>query len=215
MKILRTLCALAAIMFFPPTSALALTVLPMDLKGLTERAELIFVGTAIDIRSAKRDTIYTYVTFSDLRIVKGTSLESTIDVRLTGGTVAGESLEVPGMPQFVVGERDLIFLAGNFQYICPIVGWGQGRFKIKRSETSGQEAVFDGAGVRVTGIRGNKVMRPRIFVNPKNSSPGVPDTGEVITRQSQELQTRKSQTAIPLTRFISGIERVMGIRQQD
>lgn len=125
MKVLKILLFLSGMTFLAWSSAYALTVvLPVDLKDLTVNAELIFVGTVSDIRSQKEaNKIYTYVTFSDLQLIKGIYLEEIITVRFDGGTVRGETFRIPGMPKFVVGERDLLFLAANFRSVCPIVGW--------------------------------------------------------------------------------------------
>ena len=207
MKSLRILFA----MFISLTSAFATTLIPMDFQDLTAKAELIFIGTVIDIRSEKDiHTIYTHVTFADLRVLKGSDPGATIEVRLSGGTVAGESVHVFGMPEFVVGEKNLIFLAGNTQFICPIVGWGQGRFKVRWDEVSRQEVVFDDRDVPVTEIRGREIVRARRTRNAKGS-PGVPDRGQVVVRevQKQELETR-----LPLDSFVSAIETRMGIGSQ-
>ena len=208
MKTLKILCALVGMMVLSPTSTTALTVIPMDLGDLTAEAELIFIGTVTNIRSERKpNTIYTYVIFSELRTVKGIYLQETIEVRLTGGTVAGETLSIPGMPKFIVGDRDLIFLAGNLRYICPIVGWGQGRFKIRWDEAFGQDAVFDDADTPVTGVVGDEIIRAKTAVNLQESSPGVPDSGETPVPQAQELETRAS-----LESLIAAIETKMGIR---
>jgi hypothetical protein len=213
MKILKILCVLVGIMLFP-VSTPALTVISMDLRDLTANAELIFVGTVTDITIQKEPkTIYTYVIFSDLRVVKGTYLEKTIKVRLAGGSVAGVTLNIPGMPKFVVGQRNLIFLAGNFHYICPIVGWGQGRFKIRWDGTVAQDVVFDDAGIPIKEVRGNEVIRAKTAVSrPQGSSPGVPDTGGASVSQSQKLESPGLETKVSLQGFIAAIETIMGIR---
>lgn len=214
MKTLKTLCALLGMMFFYNLPTFALTVMPMDLRDLTAQAGMIFIGTVTDIRSEKdSNTIYTYVTFSDLRVVKGIYLDETIKVRLSGGTVAGETLHIPGMPKFVVGDKDIIFLAGNFRYFCPVVGWGQGRFKIRWDENLRQEVVFDNSNVSVKGIKGNKIIRASTVMSPQNASPGVPDTGEISAPKAEELEAQRLDKKLSLKNFITVIEREMGVRQ--
>jgi hypothetical protein len=194
--------------------ARATTIVPMDLADLTTNAELIFIGTVTDI-SSERDarTIYSYVTFSDLEVLKGTYLEETIEVRLSGGTVAGETVQVVGMPKFVIGERNLIFLAGNFKFVCPIVGWGQGRFKILRDEITGQEMVFDNSDIPVVEIEGNKIIRARKSGITQGSAgvpeglPKVVDRAAGSIKMSQEVEKR-----LTVESFISAIEKKMGIR---
>jgi hypothetical protein len=111
------------------------------------------------------------------------------------------------MPEFVVGEKNLIFLAGNLQHICPIVGWGQGRFKVRWDKVSGQEVVFDDSDVPVMEIRGRRIFRAKRTKSPK-SSPGVPETGEVMV---PEVQGQAVETRVSLESFISAIETMMGI----
>ena len=205
---MKRLKLLFALMFIPLTSAFATTLSPVDFQDLTAKAELIFVGTVIDIRSEKAaDTIYTHVTFADLRVLKGTEPGATIEVLLSGGTVAGETVHVFGMPEFVVGEKNIIFLAGNSQFICPIVGWGQGRFKVRWDEVSRQEVVFDDRDVPVTEIRGREILRAKRIRSPKGL-PGVPDRGEVVV---PEVQKQESEKRVPLESFVSAIETRMGI----
>jgi hypothetical protein len=182
----------------------------MDLKDLTAKAELIFVGTVINIRSERQtQTIETYVTFSDLRLLKGSYFAGTIELRLMGGSVAGESVHVYGMPSFVIGEKNLIFLAGNFLNICPIVGWGQGRFKIRWDEAARQEMVFDDSNVPVTEIRGNEILRAKKNKGSQSSA-GLSDKGHALV---SEVQQPVSQVPLALKNFVSAIETQMGIKR--
>ena len=211
MKTLRMLCALAGIFFMSIATGRATTVLPMNLKDLTVNAELIFGGTVSDIRSEKQgNTIYTYVTFSNLQFVKGTHVGPTIEVRLSGGSVADETIEVVGMPNFVLGERNLIFLAGNHRYLCPIVGWEQGRFKIRWDGVSRREVVFDGANDPVTEISGNQIVKGR-KARLARGFPGVPDSGPAASVDVQ--QQREEKRALSLGEFVSAVEKIMGKRQ--
>jgi len=211
MKTLKLLCALACLTCIDVSSAAATTVLAMNLKDLTSHAELIFSGTVTDIRTERQaNTIYTYVMFSDLEIVKGINTGATITVRLSGGSVAGETVEVVGMPKFVSGERSIVFLAGNFKYLCPIVGWEQGRFKIKWDSVSGREVLFDSGDVSVTEISGNQIIKAR-RERPARGSPGVPDSGPVAHLDLQ--QQREERKPLSLHDFISAVKTNMGIRR--
>lgn len=219
MRILRILFAVLGMMSFSPALAPALTVLPEDLDSLTADAELIFIGTVTSIRSEggptirserKPNTIYTYVTFSDLKVVKGTYQQGTMEVRLTGGTVAGETLAIPGMPKFVVGDKDLIFLAGNFRDFCPIVGWGQGRFRIRWDQALRKEVVFDDDNLPIKEIRGNAIVRVESAASLQQGSPGVPDSH---VPQGPQLDTQDVDTRLSLDAFIAAIQVKMGILQ--
>ena len=120
----------------------ATTLIAKNFEDLTREADLIFAGTVTDIHSDwandEESDIYTYVTFADLEIISGEHTESFIIIRLSGGTHDGRTVIFLGMPEFELGDRDLIFLSGNFVEMCPIVGWGQGYFQVKYDEKLGE-----------------------------------------------------------------------------
>jgi hypothetical protein len=181
----------------------------VDFGYLTARAETIFVGTVSDIQvQLAVDTIYTYVTFSDLRVVKGSHPGGAVQVRFLGGNVGGESVHVFGMPRFVLGETNLVFLAGNLHDACPIVGWGQGRFKVRWDPASRQEVVYDDRDVPVSEIRGRQIVRARRTTSPRGS-PGVPVAGEIVVHDDRDADRRVS-----LESFITAIEVRMGSESQ-
>jgi hypothetical protein len=184
-----------------PVAASATTLIPVDFAELTGRAETIFVGTVSDIQVRRAaETIFTHVTFSDLRVVKGSHPDGTVQVRLWGGTVDGATVRVFGMPRFVLGETNLVFLAGNGQSACPIVGWGQGRFKVRWDPVSRQELVFDDRDRPVTEIRGEQIIRARPAGRPRGT-PGVPTAGEIVLPDPAEDDRRVS-----LESFIQAIQ---------
>src|SRR4030095_16313553 len=80
------------------SSLLATTVIPPSFDELVSRAELIFQGSVTDVRSqwigegAQRH-IVTYVTFSVADAIKG-SPGATYTIRMLGGTVDGQTMEV-------------------------------------------------------------------------------------------------------------------------
>ena len=209
MKKLHMLYALAVLSLISFSNAGATTVLPMDLGKLTANAEMIFIGTVVDVRSQKEsNALYTYVTFGDLEIVKGTYTAATIEARLLGGSVGGETLEVVGMPKFVLGERNMIFLAGNFRYSCPIVGWGQGRFKIAWDELSRQEVILDNESIPISGVKDKEVVRAKRG-RAVTGFPGIPDSR--VADVLSEPQQREIQT-FPVQDFVSVIQTIMGIK---
>ena len=75
MKALRIMGALVWTMLFSSASSFALTVRQVDLKDLTTKADLIFIGIVTTIKTERApNTIYTYVTFSDLQGSEGGSI---------------------------------------------------------------------------------------------------------------------------------------------
>src|SRR2546429_7239147 len=89
--------------------ALATTVIPPSFDELVARAELIFQGSVTDVRSewtgegAQRH-IMSYVTLKVEDAIKGNP-GPTVTLRMLGGTVGGETMEVADAPRFKVGDR--------------------------------------------------------------------------------------------------------------
>src|SRR5436853_5520041 len=82
----------------------ATTVIPPTFDQLVEQAELIFQGTVTDVRSvwegegAQRH-IDTYITFQTQDSLKG-NVDASYTIRLLGGTVGDETMEVTDAPKF-------------------------------------------------------------------------------------------------------------------
>lgn len=122
--------------------AWAVTAVPMSLDELVEKADIIFVGTVIESRSAwnaDRTRIYTKTTFRVEDYVKGSGGE-TLVVETHGGVVGEVGMMVPGTPLFKVGEKNLLFLtAGGGTH--HVLGWAQGRFRVQADPQTGEQLV--------------------------------------------------------------------------
>ena len=153
----RAILALLAGLVLGAPSARATTVEPLTFSQVVVGAELIAVGSVSAITEtwdAERETPLTEVTFSVLEALKGeVGAELTLQF-LGGATPGGATLVVAGMPQFAVGDRAVVFSAGNGTQACPLVGWWQGLYRLFYD--AGQDAftVADHAGQPVVGIEG-------------------------------------------------------------
>ncbi len=108
---------------------------------LVTAAELIFVGSVVDV--SYHDSLevpgrltslpHTFVRFQIGEILRGSvrSGQTNITLRLLGGGSIGKRgfLSVSGQPVFDVGERGLLFVKGNTRAACPIVSCAAGRFR--------------------------------------------------------------------------------------
>ena len=130
-------------------TALATTVIPPSFDELVSRAEMIFQGSVTGVRSewtgegAQRH-IMSYVTLKVEDAIKGNP-GSTVTLRMLGGTVGGETMEVSDAPKFKVGDRDILFVENNGTQFVPLVGIMHGRFRVKK-DAAGQDAVFTNEG---------------------------------------------------------------------
>jgi len=128
----------------------ASTVIPPTFDQLVQQAELIFQGTVTNVRSvwegegAQRH-IDTYVTFQVQDNVKG-SAGTSYTIRMLGGTVGDETMEVTDTPKFNVGDRNILFVEHNYEQFVPLVGIKNGRFQVQRDEQTGRDVVLNGEG---------------------------------------------------------------------
>jgi hypothetical protein len=126
------------------------TVIPPTFEQLVNQAELIFEGTVTDSRSVWEGEggqrhIETYVTFNIEDSVKGQP-GSSYTIRMLGGTVGDETMEVTDAPKFSVGDREILFVEHNNDQFVPLVGIGFGRFHVQQDEQTGREVVVNNEG---------------------------------------------------------------------
>lgn len=109
------------------------TVVPLSLSDLTARADRIFHGTCVGVRSELvAGDIVTRLTFAVDEGLKGT-VGDTLALRLPGGELDGVRDEVSGMPSFVPGDEVVLFVTevDGLGRVWP-VGLGQGDFRVLR-----------------------------------------------------------------------------------
>jgi len=155
---LRTSSALLAALLFGAASAMV--VVKRDFPDLVARSEQIVIGTVTDIHE-ERDVSgapFTLVTLSDLSVLKG-DVGSTLTLRFYGGHAGDVVVAIPDMPRFTVGERDVLFVAGNDRDVCPLVGVWQGRFYVRFDPTVGTDVVEDSNHEPLTGVGGRELLR--------------------------------------------------------
>ena len=143
MKILRSLFLFVGLALALP-SVPATTVIPPTFDQLVSQAEMIFQGTVTDLRpqwmgeGAERH-IVTFVTFKIDDPIKG-ALNQSYTIRMFGGTLDGQTIEVTDAPRFKIGDRDILFVEHNGTQFVPLVGIMHGRFRVQ-SEAGGRENV--------------------------------------------------------------------------
>lgn len=128
------------------SSGQATTVIAPTFDELVNQAEVIFQGKVTDVRSmwageGGQRHIVSYVTFAIEDGLKG-NLGQSYTIRMLGGTVDGETMEVSDAPRFAVGDKDILFVQNNGSQFIPLVGIMHGRFHVQR-EQSGRESVLN------------------------------------------------------------------------
>jgi hypothetical protein len=152
-----------------PTEA-SVTV-PMRFESLVGDASAIFRGEVVDLRSEWRQlrgeqVIVTVVRFKVERVLKG-SVSALQTIELLGGTIGETTMTVPGMPQFAVGDRDLLCLERSGA-LFPVVGAAQGRFRIL-TDRSGNDRVIFNDGRPVGGV--NQIGRAAVVMSATPITP--------------------------------------------
>jgi hypothetical protein len=129
--------------------AQATTVIPPKFDELISRAEVIFEGEVTGLKSqwigeGAEHRIVTFVTFKVDDTLKGNP-GASYSIRMLGGTVDGQTMEVSDAPKFKVGDHDLLFVENNGRQFIPLVGIAHGRFRIQKDQT-GRDILLTGEG---------------------------------------------------------------------
>jgi hypothetical protein len=144
------------------------------LEDLVRRAEFIFEGRVVEVdyrasdRRSEQDAVlpHTFVTYEIGSFVKGQSDARQVTLRFIGGPdQRGRYLTVTDVPLFEEGDHDVLFVRGNGERACPLVGCDEGRFQIR------DQLVFDADGFplflnRQGAIRGVGQPDPRFLEHP-------------------------------------------------
>ncbi len=145
---------------FAPPPADAMVVMQRDFPELVAHAEQVVLGTVTAITPGQDDSgaPSTFVTFSDLTVLKG-DVGAALILRFYGGVAGDVAVMIPDMPTFTLGERDALFVAGNGSAVCPLVGVWQGRFYVRFDDARGTDVIEDSNGNPVTGLAGRALQR--------------------------------------------------------
>lgn len=151
---IRLLSLLLALVPF----ARATTVVPPSFPELVEKADAIYRGRVVHVESRRVDradgqgqVIKTFVTVAIERALKGAERQEVV-LEFLGGKVGEESLMVSGMPQFTIGQRDIVFVQRNGIQFCPLVAMVHGRYRVNRDEAAGREFIARDNGVPLTDV---------------------------------------------------------------
>ena len=151
-------------------SARPTTIVAPSFQELVARAEQVVVAQVVARRSTwvgsrSGRAIVTDVTFLIERTIKG-SVYAERSLEFLGGAVGDDTMEVDGMPEFRVGDRDVLFIRDSGRPASPLVGFMYGRFRIVRDGVTGVETIrtHDGRPLASPADVGNG--RPPAFVAP-------------------------------------------------
>jgi len=162
--------ALAMSLF--PSLVPATTVEAVTFGELVQDAQRIFVGEVVAVESFRADLgtgprIRTRVTFSVDEAPRGRGVVAALE--FLGGTVGDLTLEVAGMPRFVVGEHYVVFALEGDRWVNPVVGFTQGLFRVSRDVRGGTWRVLTDGRAPLANVAA--IGRPRSRVSTTMSVP--------------------------------------------
>ena len=187
---------------FMARPVVASSILQFTFDELNDHADLIIEGRVVASQSRIDEPggqIATYVRIAVLERLKGPDVGSELELRFSGGTVAGLSLEIADMRLPVVGEVGIYFVESlRERQVHPLVGWSQGHFVELNDTTTGRPGVFTAEGKAVLGIgRDVSVARQRQV---------VPGTGTALEVQVEGAGVAP-QAALAVSEFKDRIRR--------
>lgn len=131
--------------------ARATTVIAPDFDSLVSGADYVVRAVVKSVTCEYRTTprgqaIFTKVELTVLETITGTP-PTPLVLDLLGGTVNGVTMQVQGVPQFHVGDEDILFVQSNGHQYFPLVGIMNGKYPVKRDPTTGVAYVARSNGV--------------------------------------------------------------------
>jgi hypothetical protein len=152
----RLLAAAAGLICALPVARAMSVLPPASLDELVASADSVVRGVVTDIRPEEFDSpqgrgVRTLVTLRVERALKGTPGE-TVTLTLLGGKVGRHTLRISGMPQFNIGDREIVFVAQNGTALCPLVSAGHGRYHVRTDAATGREFITRDNGVPLASL---------------------------------------------------------------
>jgi hypothetical protein len=170
-------------------SALATTLMGMDIDDVADRAELIFEGEVIDSQAqldSNSGIINTFVTFRVIDLIKGDFGGNNLELKFAGGELNGEIVEVSGSTLPMMGEAGIYFVeSASRDMLNPLLGWSQGHFLIKSE--GGQRRVHTVGDNPVTQIQSVSaiplaIKAPKLLIqNNEGIAAGVTARSRTLT----------------------------------
>jgi hypothetical protein len=132
----------------------ATIIVPTEDHQLIRQASTIVLGQITKIDShwyAAKTQIYTHIGVRVEEVLKGELSEVEVTIKELGGTVGGLRSWIFGSPEFVLGERVLLFLTANPDGTMRVLSLYQGKFAIVVDSRTGEHFVY--RGLNPEGVR--------------------------------------------------------------
>jgi matrixin/all-beta uncharacterized protein len=141
------LAILLTALLLSPFHASATVIIPVSEDDLARHATAILVGRVKGIESywdAGAEQVFTHITVTPQEILKGALGEGDITLKQIGGTVGNLRSWLEGSPEFIVGEKVLLFLDTNQDGSACVAHLYQGKFSLFTDPDTGLEFAYRG-----------------------------------------------------------------------
>ena len=130
----------------------ATTVVPPEFPELVQGSDYIIRGKVTALRNEirwrdGREVPFTQVEIQVAEVIAGTPPAQVVLTMLGGRTSDGGVLTVDGVPQFQVGDQDILFVQGNGTNFHPLRAVMHGRYPVRFDKKLGREYVARANGV--------------------------------------------------------------------
>jgi hypothetical protein len=142
--------ALGAVPWDPAGST---TLIRYSTEELTVVADYVVEGVVTHVESRfleERRFVYTYTTIEVDKVYKGKLDAPSIVLQELGGTAGGVSAAVPSAPEFVPGERVILFLEVRDADYFRVYAMAEGKFTVVTDETTGARTLVRQSGIDET-----------------------------------------------------------------
>ncbi len=115
----------------------ATTILGMNIDEVANGAELVFEGQVLEhnVQENAAGIVVTFVTFQVNDVIKGSYSAPLLELKFTGGELAGQLIEVSGLRIPELDEQGIYFVESiSRDLVNPLLGWSQGHFLIVNDE---------------------------------------------------------------------------------
>ncbi len=183
------------------------------LGGLVGASDLVFEGKVVNIEYALSDpsgaegsrTPYTFVTYSVDQVFFGSVETAEITLRFIGGLnpVTMRYMSSSITPQFDLSDRDILFVQGNGERLCPLAGNLEGRYRLIGEQVyteSGRAVTLGDKGEVRIGARFNleewqtTTVQGRVFIS----------TADDVSLELPSTATSAESLRIALTKQTAG-----------
>lgn len=181
----------------------------IDLNKLINKSDLIFKGEVTDItyKDSSEGLPHTFVTYRMDELIAGETKQKQVTLRFIGGKqTTGKTeryLHVSDVPEFEVGESDVLFVRKNNKIICPLVDCSSGRFR----NLSGFIASEDGQPV-VMNEKGSYQLSRQSMADQIGKTNRQKGRGRAVSNETGEskITPNKGSSPVDIDNFLISVK---------